>query len=329
MIQSVILAKGIGIILVVIGHYCPDNCPAYWKYLRILVYKFHMPLFFVLSGYLYGRLGENRKFGLLFIKKKNYRLIVPFFTIALVGFILKYSSGFFFELEYPVSIRNLFSIFITKEHSYFPLLWFVYSLFIIFIIHPVLEITLHSKPVVFAVTCLFMLIDWPQYFYLKHVFKFLPFFSFGALYLKKLDLDRLEFKNVIFLCALGVAIFIAASFFFAILNHNVLISASVRLIWGISGSISIISIAVIIVKSSLNKLKYILGLIGSYSMSIYLLHSIFSSFVRIINYQVIKSNAFVFPALIAIAAGIFIPLILEKWVLRKSRFSRKYVLGLA
>ena len=39
------IAKAIGIILMVIGH---TRCP---EYLRHLIYLFHMPLFFILSGY--------------------------------------------------------------------------------------------------------------------------------------------------------------------------------------------------------------------------------------------------------------------------------------
>ena len=49
----VVIAKGIGIILVVIGHFHPDTSPLYWSDIRVIIYSFHMPLFFVLSGYLY------------------------------------------------------------------------------------------------------------------------------------------------------------------------------------------------------------------------------------------------------------------------------------
>lgn len=41
--------KGIGIILVVIGHISLDNGMSNW------IYTFHMPMFFALSGYLWSR----------------------------------------------------------------------------------------------------------------------------------------------------------------------------------------------------------------------------------------------------------------------------------
>lgn len=44
-INEIDIAKGIGIILVIIGHCLPNN-----SLLRLMIYSFHMPLFFVLSG---------------------------------------------------------------------------------------------------------------------------------------------------------------------------------------------------------------------------------------------------------------------------------------
>lgn len=44
------IAKGMGIILVVAGHLLPEG-----NYLRAIIYSFHMPLFFFLSGYFLGQ----------------------------------------------------------------------------------------------------------------------------------------------------------------------------------------------------------------------------------------------------------------------------------
>lgn len=45
------IAKGLGIILVVIGHYYPSYSPDYWVGFRSFIYSFHMPLFFMIAGY--------------------------------------------------------------------------------------------------------------------------------------------------------------------------------------------------------------------------------------------------------------------------------------
>ena len=48
-IEWIDIAKGIGIILVVIGHISQIEV------LNDIIYSFHMPLFFIISGYLYKR----------------------------------------------------------------------------------------------------------------------------------------------------------------------------------------------------------------------------------------------------------------------------------
>ena len=65
------IAKGIGITLVIFGHLSQSS-----EMLRILVYSFHMPLFFLISGYLNK---ENRT--LKKLKKDAVSLIRPAYII--------------------------------------------------------------------------------------------------------------------------------------------------------------------------------------------------------------------------------------------------------
>lgn len=55
------VAKGIGILLVMLGHILPNN-----SFLRMIIYSFHMPLFFILSGLVI----KNRSLHLLKEHKK-------------------------------------------------------------------------------------------------------------------------------------------------------------------------------------------------------------------------------------------------------------------
>lgn len=47
------IAKTICIILVVIGHYHPENSPVWYSLIRDVIYSFHMHLFMFASGYIY------------------------------------------------------------------------------------------------------------------------------------------------------------------------------------------------------------------------------------------------------------------------------------
>ena len=72
--QYLDIAKGIGIILVVLGH-----CPQVYNPLKQWIYTFHMPLFFIVSGMVWNRLSHEKKgfFSKSFLIDKLYRLIVP------------------------------------------------------------------------------------------------------------------------------------------------------------------------------------------------------------------------------------------------------------
>ena len=76
-IIEISFAKGIGIILVVLGHCLPDG------YFKRLIYLFHMPLFFFISGYLFNYSNNIVKY----IIRKIKSLYVPFVFCNLLALI--------------------------------------------------------------------------------------------------------------------------------------------------------------------------------------------------------------------------------------------------
>ena len=76
-VASVDLLKGLGILLVVIGH-CPDPLG-----LHRWIYAFHMPLFAFIGG-LFLKSAPFREF----VRKKAVRLLVPFFVWSLFFWVL-------------------------------------------------------------------------------------------------------------------------------------------------------------------------------------------------------------------------------------------------
>lgn len=71
-IQFIDLAKGFAILLVIIGHI--DTIP----YVKHLIYSFHMPLFFILSGYFFKNEESFRKA----FKKLFSTLIIPYLIVG-------------------------------------------------------------------------------------------------------------------------------------------------------------------------------------------------------------------------------------------------------
>lgn len=122
------IAKGIGIILVFIGHI------GFSEEIVKLIYSFHMPLFFVCSGYLYKT--EYDKISIReFIRKKAKSLMYPYFVLGTV--IIVYNSLVDVFLKRFVLIQLgkrvialLYGAYIWENnYEYIGTLWFLPALF--------------------------------------------------------------------------------------------------------------------------------------------------------------------------------------------------------
>ena len=161
------IAKGIGILLVVLGH-----CPHVWTPVKQWIYSFHVPLFFLLSGMVWDRASheESGFFNYAFLRKKALRLLVPGFLWGL-GYLLARAvvSRSFKPESLGWLLYNTESS-ISKAGSLTPL-WFLSCMFV--------------------AACLFELLQW--FFCKKQLSKWILFglsLVFGALglFLPVLDL---------------------------------------------------------------------------------------------------------------------------------------------
>ena len=139
-IESIDVLKGIGILLVVYGHVCADT------ELTHFIYSFHMPLFFIVSGFLFNTSKYDTLKSLVVRRLKT--LICPyilfcFFGIALVSLnavITHESIGTYMD----TLLKSLYSV-IWAPYSihYFGLfnvpMWFVPCLFLIEVLYYLID----------------------------------------------------------------------------------------------------------------------------------------------------------------------------------------------
>lgn len=112
-------ARGLSIFLVVMGH---TILPHSWL---IYIYSFHMPFFFLLSGYTYFP-EKYANFG-NFLKRKSFSLLIPYLFFCLVG--LAYFIPFF----KPSNLNETFFQMLWSSnqlHAPFIPLWFLTCLFL-------------------------------------------------------------------------------------------------------------------------------------------------------------------------------------------------------
>ena len=114
--------KGFAIILVVLGHIASP--------LSSLIYSFHMPLFFIVSGFFLNPTNELKNE----IIKSIKRLFKPFFIYLLLGFIVEFLKRYFLNRE-QLKFEDFTGALIYMDYdrligTYAFVLWFLPALFI-------------------------------------------------------------------------------------------------------------------------------------------------------------------------------------------------------
>ena len=105
--NEITIAKGIGILLVVLGHALKQtgvsNVPR--NALISIIYSFHMPLFFVLSGFVSVKILQYSKMTeyINYIKSRATRLLIPYFVMGILYMPLKYFMNRFAINPYDFS----------------------------------------------------------------------------------------------------------------------------------------------------------------------------------------------------------------------------------
>jgi fucose 4-O-acetylase-like acetyltransferase len=129
-IREMQIARGIGILLVTLGHSEPiaQVFPLFWE----IIYSFHMPLFFFMSGFFSLRLVNGS--WLKEILPRTARLYIPYFTISLSYGLIKY---FVPNLKRPVIPQELIGqiVFYPFENPAL-FLWFLYILLLMKLLSP-------------------------------------------------------------------------------------------------------------------------------------------------------------------------------------------------
>ena len=134
-IEYLDIAKGVGILLVVLGH---NDFEVISLFVQRLIYSFHMPLFFFLSGYFLNTAVPFFDF----IKKRFNTLLKPFFFTI---FLIYFTSVSFEKMGFNTAItRTVKSLYGSGHYLDWVQLWFLPHLFAVSL-YAFLFITLVSK----------------------------------------------------------------------------------------------------------------------------------------------------------------------------------------
>lgn len=170
----------------------------------------HVPLFFVIGGYLSHHQPLKEYF-----PKKIRRVIVPFYFFCVLK--LLYTNVISDKFSHAPNLPGqLYESFILGG-----LYWFPYAIFLFYCIAPLMWWKLKDKPIgcwivfVFSLTIniknpiLGLHVNFPHVFQISTAMQFLPFFSIGMLIQNYKELFARLNRNKIVISTLGIALYVA------------------------------------------------------------------------------------------------------------------------
>ena len=325
------IAKAICIILVVIGHYCPENSPGWWMYINRAIYTFHMPLFMFASGFIYIATQKYESYR-SFILRKIKRLMIPYFTTSVLVITIKLLMQNGAYVQHPVTVISYLKMLYLPEAGYF--LWFIWALWWMFVIVPLFR-NRKSRLLLFACSVLFFLfpMNLPEVFCLKEFKKMFVFFMFGVTCFDfKTEFGKILSKIPEFVV---YAVFILAEVISIVKWNKGYIWGGLHIIESILlaclGIWSVVLFSKRITRKSTGY-DWLLSIGGS-SYIIYLLHTTFEGFAKAVLNKIPlfteMDNGLYFSlgAAVVVLCGIAIPVFLHRKVLNKFTLTR-FLFGL-
>lgn len=311
------IAKTICIILVVIGHYHPENSPVWYSLIRDVIYSFHMPLFMFASGYIYISTLSVKNTGMEFIIKKVRRLLVPYFTTSILIISLKLISQKNMYIENPTSYLSYFKMLYSPEAGYF--LWFIWALFLMFVTIPFFK-TRSSRIKLFIASIIihFMDLNITDIFCINQFLGMLMYFMLGVVIAENKEKLKVLAINKIIV----IVLFILSEYLYIFATGSFLDSI-VKIITPLIG---IYSVYIVSDYLALKKISSLFLAVSSSSYIIYLLHTTFQGFTKalILKIQPVYNNQleFTIAALIIITSGVVMPILVNKYIINKYKITK-------
>lgn len=319
--HAIDVAKGIAIIAVVLGHvvtsYHNSNMmmnDAIPNYLCKLVYSFHMPLFFMISGYLVS----TKEFGWSSCWPAVRKILISY-GIPYVAFCV---FSFVFKLAFAGSVNTAVSFTDLLLIPFYPIgmMWFLYALLVVSVLHILLScifvnksirliVELSISAIVLIVAVTFGKSDLGIYDSAKYWF----WFSFGIYACPRIIGYLHNKQSLVCLIVGGIAYCVIV---FLLPEHNIKwLSVAITILMAMGGSLIVWQSAKL---CSNNKL---LNNVGQLSLPIYLIHSYVISLTRILLTRAqIPDLGGMVPLIVCTILGVCLPILVYNYIVKRTVF---------
>lgn len=309
--------KVIACILVVLGHFFQsmtksDVLPAndLYQWFNQTIYYFHVPLFFICSGYLYQKLSvvnDAHSWGRN-VLKKIINLGIPYFVFSFATWLLKtvFSSSTNDEIG-----GGFDTLFLHPTSPY----WYLYALFFMFLITPTFRNkTMAIGGLIVALAFKVLGIFWSGYgvqvisYILANEIWFVIGMCLSVLEFKKYLLKR----SLITPIATGVIFLLLSVWVYMIrIDHGV-----ISFLLGLLACFSVVTLMAKIYENRGKSAAF--GTLAKYTMPIFLMHTLFAAPLRTVLFKLGIQNA-VIHVILGIAISFIGPMIAAV-IMKKSKW---------
>ncbi len=310
------LLRGWGILLVVLGHALKQTGEGgrAFEVLLSVIYSFHMPLFFILSGFVSRKVlaihGTKERAG--YIKERAFRLLIPYFVMSVLYLPLKIMLSRY-ALK-PYSITDSWRMLIGDSPD--AAVWYIYILFWLCVIGVCL-LSENNLSVSLGISFLIALISWWADIRFK-LPKYAFFFILG-LFL------RVHYKEICPYFKRGMYQILAIASF---ASANVLLInkgwTEVTMVSALSGAFVSFGLAFYLIEHAWDRPWQILG---NYSMDIYIFSEPVNTVVKLLGWNILHLHFGLVTALCCIL-GLLLPIPISKYIIRRVKVFRGAFLGM-
>ena len=312
-------AKGLGIVLVVLGHIVARSYPQHndwFVWVKTGLYEFHMPFFMYLSGYVSFLSGAARtpprKWSAL-IRKRAFRLLVPFMIFGLAIALGKLLLAPYLHIDHAPGdgLRDLQNLVWHTDESAAFSIWYMAVLFVLSCVTPVLLWAIGGNTwVLFAIAAALYALPVPHVMFLDRDATYFIFFVAGGLaaeagerWLRAVDRNTwLSLAALLLLVAVGV--------------YWWQIPAKISLL--VCGIVSMPALHGCVRKAPLSASRLLLSL-GFYSFAIYILNTPCIGLAKAALWKIAPWDGvnFLVYAPVLLITGVWGPILIKRYVFRR------------
>lgn len=196
-----------------------ESCPIYVRVLTDVAYSFHMPLFMMISGFLFYKTRLNQPQRWSFkntIRDKFIRLWIPGFCFSLLALVLKSAFAGEMSRQADLSLWGVFLSYLYPWDNPFRELWFIAALFWMFLLMPLWKISLKSIKYQIILLCTLIILHLYEIdirlFCIDRTCKIALWFYMGVLVSEKNLADSVFGKHVYMTILIGLFTYIIGYF---------------------------------------------------------------------------------------------------------------------